>query len=62
MVVQVAKLYTFAYAVVMTAVVVGTAEQIVDDLTAGEKASSLPPGPNQTELTTTTSSTPNQRR
>ena len=61
MVVQVAKLYTFVYAVVMTAVVVGTAEQIVDDLTAEEKASSLPPGPNHTETTTTTS-TPNQRR
>ena len=61
MVVQVAKLYTFVYAVVMTAVVVGTAEQIVSDLNAGEKASSLPPGPNRTELTTTTS-TPSQRR
>ena len=27
-----AKFYTFLYAVIMTAVVVGTAEQLVDDL------------------------------
>ncbi|KAK7093696.1 chitin synthase chs-2-like [Littorina saxatilis] len=51
----VAKMYTFLYAVVMTAVVVGTAEQIVDDLsTSTESASSGGGGPNGTASTTTT--------
>ncbi|XP_076451581.1 uncharacterized protein LOC143287463 isoform X2 [Babylonia areolata] len=50
----VAKLYTFLYAVVMTAVVVGTAVQIVDDInqpTAGQGPSSPPT--NRTVVSTT---------
>jgi hypothetical protein len=65
---QVAKAYTFLYAIIMTAVVVGTAVQIVDDVDAGSGESGGSEGSNTTSknttttiATTTTPAAPNQR-
>lgn len=61
--VQAAKAYTFIYAIIMTAVVVGTVQQIVEDISDGvDRQSSVLVNDSDSSTTTTTTQSPNQRR
>lgn len=60
---QAAKAYTFIYAIIMTAVVVGTVQQIVEDISDGvDRQSSVLVNDSDSSTTTTTTQSPNQRR